>query len=77
MVGLSISASELFSRSDVSLRVKFCTSVRDPCEDVGLTGMVDELKYIAAHASIDGLSRADFNNDDAFCAFRPTARLSH
>jgi hypothetical protein len=61
-MGVHVIDRELVAGGNMSLRIKLYPAIRNPYEDVGFTGMVDELERSAAHVTVDRTPLIDFDN---------------
>src|SRR5271165_2253293 len=66
VVGIAIVAGKFFSGADVPAGIKLHSAVGDSNENIGIAGMVDELKGTKPHAGVDCFRSAEFHDRNSF-----------
>jgi hypothetical protein len=64
MMRVAIVAGKLVSGFDVPHGIELGPAIGDPGKDIGIAGMIHELKRASVHASVNGLFLAQFNDGD-------------
>ncbi len=64
VVRVSVVAGQFFAGSNGPQRIKLDSSVSDPDEDVGIAGVIHELKEASVYAAVHSLGFADLDDGD-------------